>query len=163
MKKLVLIFIIVLFLPTLSFAQTKTENQPVFAKSYDYVNDFEKILTPNQVKNLNDFLKSSEAKTNSKILIVTTPSILPHKDLTNYSLDLDKYLVSKLKIDTSILIVISKQLRQIQVHGVEKIRAKMSDQEMKDIVSSYIVPELKKGDYYKGLQQGALQLAKKIE
>lgn len=75
MKKLVLIFIIVLFLPTLSFAQTKTENQPVFAKSYDYVNDFEKILTPNQVKNLNDFLKSSEAKTNSKILIVTTPSI----------------------------------------------------------------------------------------
>lgn len=163
MKKLVFIFTLVLLLPNSFFAQTKTETSAIFAKSYDYVNDFEKILTPNQIKNLNSFLKSSEAKTNSKILIVTTPSIIPYTDLTTYSLDLDKYLLSQLKIDTSILIVISKQLRQIQIHGVDKIRAKMSDQEMKDIVSVYVVPELKKGDYYKGLQQGALQLAKKIE
>lgn len=59
--------------------------------------------------------------------------------------------------------MISKQLRQIQIQGVEKVREKMSDQEMKDIVTTYIVPELKKGDYYKGLQQGAIELVKKVE
>jgi len=163
MKKLVFVFAIVLFFPNYFFAQTKGEAQNIFAKSYDYVNDFEKILIPKQIKDLNDYLKASEAKTKSKILIVTTSSIAPYTDLTDYSLDLDKYLLSKLKIDTSILIVISKQLRQIQVQGVDKIRAKMTDQEMKDIIAAYVVPELKKGDYYKGLQQGTLQLIKKIE
>lgn len=157
------ILTIVLFLPNVFFAQTKSQPATIFASSYDYVNDFEKILTSNQIKNLTDYLKTSETKTKTKILVVTTSSINPYTDITNYSLDLDKYLLSKLKIDTSILIVISKQLRQIQIHGVDKIRAKMSDQEMKDIVTTYIVPELKKGDYYKGLQEGTFQLLKKIE
>ncbi|MFD2943586.1 TPM domain-containing protein [Flavobacterium notoginsengisoli] len=163
MKKLILLFVITFVFPLRFSAQTKPETSVIFAKSYDYVNDFEKIMNPNQVKNLTDFLKSSEAKTKSKILIVTTSSISPYTDLTDYSLELDKYLLSKLKIDTSILIVISKQLRQIQVQGVDKIRAKMSDQEMKDIISTYVVPELKKGDYYKGLQLGSEQLVKKIQ
>lgn len=163
MKKLVLLFAISLFLSHNLFAQTKPEASTIFAKSYDYVNDFEKILTPTQIKTLTDFLKSSEAKNKYKILVVTTGSIAPYTDLTDYSLDLDKYLISKLNIDTTILIVISKQLRQIQVQGVDKIRSKMSDQEMKDIIATYVVPELKKGDYFKGLQQGTVQLVKKLE
>lgn len=150
-------------LPNVFFAQIKPDPSAIFGKSYDYVNDFEKILTPNQVKSLNDFLKTSEAKTKTKILIVTTSSINPYTDLSEYSVDLDRYILSQLKIDTSILIVISKQLRQIQIQGVEKVREKMSDQEMKDIVTTYIVPELKKGDYYKGLQIGATELVKKVE
>jgi uncharacterized protein len=163
MKKIVLLLAIFLFLSHNLFAQTKTEASAIFAKSYDYVNDFEKILTPTQIKTLTDFLKSSEAKKKYKILVVTTASIAPYTDLTDYSLDLDKYLISKLNIDTTILIVISKQLRQIQVQGVDKIRSKMSDQEMKDIIATSVVPELKKGDYFKGLQQGTLQLVKKLE
>ncbi|MBW1654197.1 TPM domain-containing protein [Flavobacterium quisquiliarum] len=163
MKKILFLFTIVLFLPNHFYAQTAADAVAMFAKSYDYMNDFEKILTPSQVKTLNDFLKSSEAKTSSKILIVTTPSIAPYTDLSDYSLALDKYMLSQLKIDTSILIVISKQLRQIQVQGVEKVRSKMSDQELKDIITSYVVPELKKGDYYKGLELGVKQLLKKIE
>jgi uncharacterized protein len=163
MKKLVFFLAISLFLSHNLFAQKKVESHNIFAKSYDYVNDFEKILTPSQIKSLTDFLKSNEAKTKNKILIVTTASITPYTDLSDYSLDLDKYLISKLNIDASILIVISKQLRQIQVQGLNKLRSKMSDQEMKDIVSAYVIPELKKGDYYKALQQGTSQLAKKLE
>jgi len=163
MKKLVFILIIVLFLPHHSFAQTKTQPQNLFAKSYDYVNDFEKILTPKQAKDLNDYLKASEAKTKSKILIVSIASVSPYKDLNEYSLQLDHYLFSKLKIDTSILIVISKQLRQIQFQGVAKIGAKITDPELKGIISTYVIPELKKGDYYKGLQEGTHQLVKKIQ
>lgn len=158
-----LILVFSLFLPHNFFAQTKTESQNVFAKSYGYVNDFEKILTPDQIKSLTDFLKSSEVKTKNKILIVTIASITPYADLNDYALDLDKYLISKLNIDTSLLILISKQLRQIQVQGLNKLRSKMSDQEMKDIVSAYVIPELKKGDYFKGLKDGTNQLAKKLE
>lgn len=161
MKKLLLFLTISLFCSPYFFAQTSNQNN--FAKSYDYVNDFEKILTSSQLKSLNDFLKTSETKTNTKITIVITPSIAPYTDLTQYSTDLDKYLVANLKIDTSILIILSKQLRQIQIQGVEKIRSKMSDQEMKDIVSNYVLPELKKGDYYKALQEASTHLVKKLQ
>lgn len=163
MKKIIYSFVLFFLFTTLFFAQTKGETQNIFAKSYTYVNDFEKILTADQVKTLNAYLKSNDEKTANKIVVVTVSSINPYTDLTDYSLDLDKYLLSKLKTDTSILIVISKQLRQIQVQGVEKIRAKMSDQEMKNIVSTYAVPELKKGDYYKGLQECTRQFIKKME
>lgn len=163
MKKILFFLIIFLFLPHLFFAQTKTEPQNIFAKSYDYVNDFEHILTPKQVKELNDFLKASEVKTKSKILIVSAASVSPYSDLNEYSRHLDNYLFSKLKIDTAVLIVISKQLRQIQFQGVAKIGAKITDPELKDIISTYVIPELKKGDYFKGLQAGTHQLVKKIE
>lgn len=163
MKKLLFILTISLFLPSALFAQINPEGIKTFAKSYDYVNDFEKILTSAQLKGLNDFLKAGEAKTKSKVLIIITPSIAPYTDLTDYSADLDKYLVSQLKIDTSILIILSKQLRQIQVQGVDKLRFKMSDQQMKDIVSTYMLPELKKGDYYKALEVGTTELMKKLE
>lgn len=163
MKKLLFILTISLFLPSALFAQINPEGVKTFAKSYDYVNDFEKILTSAQLKGLNDFLKAGETKTKSKVLIIITPSIAPYTDLTDYSADLDKYLVSQLKIDTSILIILSKQLRQIQVQGVDKLRFKMSDQQMKDIVSTYMLPELKKGDYYKALEVGTTELMKKLE
>jgi len=163
MEKLLFILTISLFLPSALFAQINPEGVKTFAKSYDYVNDFEKILTSAQLKGLNDFLKAGEAKTKSKVLIIITPTIAPYTDLTDYSADLDKYLVSQLKIDTSILIILSKQLRQIQVQGVDKLRFKMSDQQMKDIVSTYMLPELKKGDYYKALEVGTTELMKKLE
>ncbi|SNR58200.1 YgcG family protein [Flavobacterium sp. ov086] len=163
MKKIMFFFAISLFLSHNLIAQTKIESQNNFAKSYTYVNDFEKILTSDQIKTLNDFLKSSETKSKNKIVIVTTPSIAPYTDLTDYSLDLDRYLISKLNIDTTVLIVISKQLRQIRVQGTDKTHSKMTDQEIKDIVSAYVIPELKKGDYYQGLLEGSRQLIKKLE
>lgn len=163
MKKLVLLLAMSLFLSHNLFAQTKVETKSIFAKSYTYVNDFEKILTADQVKTLNDFLKSNDTKNKNKVLIVTTSSIAPYTDLGDYSLDLDKYLMSKLNIDTTVLIVISKQLRQIRVQGTDKRQTKISDQEIKDVVSAYVIPELKKGDYYKGLYEGTHQIIKKME
>jgi uncharacterized protein len=163
MKKITFFLAIFLFLSHNLFSQTKTESKIIFAKSFDYVNDFEKILTSDQIKTLNDFLKSGETKTKNKILIVTTSSITPYTDLTDYSVDLDQYLISKLNIDTNILIVISKQLRQIQVQGIDKIGSKMTDQKMNDILIEYVIPELKKDNYYKALQNGTYQLVKALE
>ncbi len=62
MKKIVFLLTIFLFLSHNLFAQTKTESENVFAKSYDYVNDFEKILTADQIKSLTEFFKSKRSK-----------------------------------------------------------------------------------------------------
>jgi uncharacterized protein len=39
----------------------------------------------------------------------------------------------------------------------------LSNQEIENIVNTYVVPELKKGDYYKGLETGTAQIIKKLE
>lgn len=163
MKKTFFILAISVLFSANSFAQAKTETQTIFAKSYDYVNDFEKILTTKQVETLKESLKSCETKTNNKILIITTPTLGPYTELADYSLELDKYLNAKLKIDASILLVISKQLRQIQIRGVDKLRNKLSDKDVESILTSFVIPELKKGDYFKGLQEGTNQIIKKLE
>lgn len=163
MKKIFFIIVLSVIFSNSIFAQTKNGTQNIFEKKYDYVNDLEKILTPKQVQTLSATLKSCETKTGHKIIIVTTPSISPYTDLSDYSLELDKYLNTTLKIDASIILVISKQLRQIQIRGLEKLRNKLSDKEVESIVSTFVIPELKKGDYYKGLQEGTDRIIKKLE
>ncbi|WP_166923598.1 TPM domain-containing protein [Flavobacterium poyangense] len=161
MKKKVFLIVISLVFPFILFAQTK--NQNVFAKAYSYVNDFEKILTPKQIEGLNTVLKSGETKSTHKIIIVTTSSLQPYPNISDYTLDLDQYLINDLKINASILIIMSEKLRQMRIQGVNKLHSKISDKEIEEIAALFVVPELKKGNYYKGLENGVTQILKKLE
>ncbi|WP_264538411.1 TPM domain-containing protein [Flavobacterium sp. N1736] len=169
MKKIFFIITITLFSVNNFFAQTKKETstssatENVFAKSYNNVNDFEKILNPDQTNSLNKTLNAFEKKTLYKILIITVSSIKPYNDIYEYTQNLDKYLDSNLRLRPTIIIVLSKQLRQIQIVGEESIRYKFSDNEAKEIVSGFAVPEFKKGDYYKGLEVTVAEIIKKLE
>jgi uncharacterized protein len=169
MKKIFFIITITLFTLNSFFAQTKnavsstSEPQNVFSKSYDYVNDFEKILSPSQIAALKNTLKSCETNSGHKIILVTTPSIKPYSDIPEYSLDLNTYLANKLKLNTAVLIVFSKELRQIQIQGSDQVRNTLNYDETKDIISSYALPEFKKGDFYKGLEVSVSEIIKKIK
>lgn len=161
MKKKVFLIVISLVFPFVLFAQTKPQN--IFAKSYSYVNDFEKILTPKQIEGLNTVLKSGETKSTHKIIIVTTSSLQPYPNISDYTLDLDQYLINDLKINASILIIMSEKLRQMRIQGVNKLHSKISDKEIEEIAALFVVPELKKGNYYKGLENGVTQILKKLD
>lgn len=163
MKKLVLFLAFSLFLSHNLFAQTKVESQNNFAKSYDYVNDFEKIFTQNQITELNTTLKSFEKKHLYKIVVITTSSIKPYSDFPEYTTELDKYLANDLKAEPTILIVVSKELRQIQIQSIDLIRYKLSDDQTKEIISNFAVPEFKKGDYYKGIEAAVIQIMDKLK
>lgn len=163
MKKLVFFLAVSLFLSHNLFAQTKTESENSFAKSYDYVNDFEKIFTSNQIMDLNTTLKSFEKKHLYKIIVVSTSSIKPYADFPQYATQLHKYLANDLKAEPTILIVFSKELRQIQIQSIDLIRYKLSDEQTKEIISIFAVPEFKKGDYYKGIEAGVTQIINKLK
>jgi uncharacterized protein len=169
MKKIFFIITVALFLPNSILAQTNkevslnTQTSGVFSKSYDYVNDFEKILTSNQVTSLNTTLKSCETNLGHKIIIVTTSSIQPYSAIPDYALDLNTYLANDLKQNAAILIVLSKELRQIQVQGVDQISNKLNYDQTKGIIADFAVPEFKKGDYYKGLEDAIAQIVKKLK
>lgn len=169
MKRIIFLAAIALLLPNSFFAQTKKdvnsgqEKQSPFAKSYDNVNDFEKILTSNQITTLSTTLKSFEKKSLYKIIVVTTSAIKPYTDIYEYTQNLDKYLDTTLRVRPTIIIILSKQLRQIQILGEDSISYKMSDEQVKEIISNFAVPEFKKGDFYQGLEAAANEIIKKLE
>lgn len=162
MKKLLFIIAISLLLPNTFFAQNSgTEN--TFSKSYGYLNDFEKILTSSQIATLNNTLKASEKKTGHKIIVVTISSIKPYANVPEYAATLESYLYNDLKLNPTILLVLSKELRQIQIQSSHKGLNKLSQEETKTIISNFAIPEFKKGDFYKGLESAVNQIVKKLE
>ncbi|KUJ59635.1 hypothetical protein AR687_22145 [Flavobacteriaceae bacterium CRH] len=167
MKKIFFIITITLFSANFFFAQTKktagSEIQNGFSKSYENVNDFEKILTSSQKTTLETNLKAFRKKSLYNIIIVTISSTKPYTTFTEYTENLDKYLANDLKLDPTLLIVLSKELRQIQVLGIEQIRYKLNDDQTKEVIATFAVPEFKKGDYYKGLEDAVAQIIKKLQ
>ena len=168
MKKIFFIIIIILFPASILFSQTKKENtvpdsQNIFSRPYDYVNDFEKILNSNQITNLTNTLKAFEKQFLYKITVVTTSTINPYTSFPDYALELDRYLAKDPKLDPTILIVVSKELRQIQVQSIDLIRYKLSDNDTQNIITTYAVPEFKKGDYGKGLELAVDQIMNKLK
>lgn len=168
MKKIFFITLITLFSSSILSSQTKKENtvsdsQNVFTRPYDYVNDFEKILKTDQITSLTTTLKAFEKQFLYKITVVTISSIQPYTTFPDYALELDKYLAKDPKLDPTILIVVSKELRQIQVQSIDLIRYKLSDNDTQGIITTYAVPEFKKGDYGKGLELAIEQIMAKLK
>jgi uncharacterized protein len=169
MKNLLFSIIITLIIPTVLFSQTKKEtnqnsdSKNIFSRSYNYVNDFEKILNPKQITTLNNTLKSFETKALYKIIVVSTSSIKPYNTFPEYAAGLDQYLASDPKLDPTILIMISKELRQIQIQSIDLIRYKLSDDETQNIIATFAVPEFKNGDYYTGLEKAINQIITKLQ
>ncbi|AYN04613.1 YgcG family protein [Flavobacterium sp. 140616W15] len=169
MKKTFFIITITLFSLNIFFAQTNktvipnSEAQNIFSKTYNYVNDFEKILAPNQIEALKNTLKSYETSSGHKIIVVTTSSIQPYTSIPEYSIGLNTYLANQLKLNTAVLVILSKELRQIQIQDSEQISNKLNYDEIKSIISSTAIPEFKKGDYHKGLEETVNQIIKKLK
>ncbi|MBF4484554.1 TPM domain-containing protein [Flavobacterium sp. CSZ] len=169
MKKILLLVSIFILLPSTFFGQSgkgipqnlTTEN--TFSKSYSHLNDFEKILTSNQITTLNTTLKSSEKKSGHKIIVVTISSVKPYASVPEYAYHLQKYLSDNLKLNPAILIVLSKELRQIQIQSSNKGLNKLTEEETKNIINNFAIPEFKKGDFYKGLENALTQIVKKLE
>lgn len=169
MKNLLFIITISFLLPGTFFGQANkniSQNSAavnVFSKSYHYLNDFEKILTSSQITTLNTILKSSEKKSGTKIIVVTISAITPYASVPEYAYNLKNYLSGNLKLSPTFLIVLSKELRQIQIQSSYEARNKLTEDETRNIINSFAIPEFKKGDYYKGLENAVTQIIKKLE
>lgn len=143
-------------------------NQPLNCADYPrpigYVSDFENILDSTQVQSLNAILSGYEATSTNEIAVAIVSTIKPAKSMFDYSLQLARcWGVGKKDKNNGILIVISKNLRQIQIQNGKGIEARLTNDETKHIVDSIIIPEMKNGNYYEGLRDGIDAIKKELE
>ncbi|MGE5394993.1 MAG: TPM domain-containing protein [Candidatus Saccharibacteria bacterium] len=163
MKSLLLTFLFGLFVLT-AFAQDKSTTDFKFPERIGYVNDFEGIFTPEQVKSLEEMVVKHEKETTNEIAVVTISSFQPYATLFDYSFALGNHWgVGKMDKKNGIVIVMGKQIRQIRIQVGYGLENKLKDDEAKRIIDNTIIPEFKKGDYYAGLEKGIAEIIKEIK
>lgn len=146
------------------YSQNLAKADVKFPARIGYVNDFEGIFTPDQVKVLNEQVTKQEKETGNEIAIVTIGSFEPYPSLFDYSLALaNQWGIGKKDKNNGIAIVMGKQIRQIRIQVGYGLENKLKDEEAKRIIDQTIIPEFKKGDYYAGLEKGLAEIINEIK
>lgn len=71
--------------------------------------------------------------------------------------------IGKKDKDNGILIAISKEHRRIRIQTGNGMQNIISDNETKEIIDNYFIPEFKKGEYYLGTKKGLIALIKLLK
>jgi uncharacterized protein len=136
----------------------------IFPWSIGFVNDFENILSKKERKKLLKKMKVHEKKTTNQIVIVTMSHLSIYNTLFEYSFDMAKHWgVGQKDKDNGVTIFVSKKLRKVRIRNGYGIEVKLSDEETKIIIDELMIPEFKKGNYYKGITKGVNEIIKKIK
>lgn len=168
MKKALLLFFAFCLLPNCCFSQENdsisiSEKKKIFPEIKDYVNDTENILTDDEIIILNTTLENFDQDSNHRIFIVTVFSIAPYETMFDYSLALARHINVNLELGSKIVIVLSKNSRQIHIQNVDEIRVQLTDEETETIIDNFIVPEFKNGNYNKGLSNCISEIKKQLK
>ncbi|RLC50968.1 MAG: methanol dehydrogenase [Candidatus Cloacimonadota bacterium] len=118
------------------------------------INDYANILNSKQKAELEAFLHSQEMKTSSQIAVLIIPS-LRGENLEDYSMKVvEKWKLGQKEFDNGVLLLIALSEKKIRIevgYGLEHI---LTDMKCGYIIRNIIVPEFKKGNFYRGIFDG---------
>lgn len=139
------------------FRQTFWNNLP---KPINWTNDYEDLYSDEEQNNLNEIISKFEQETTIEISIVTINTTKTSEEkFEEMSLHIAKtWEIGKKDKDNGVLIAISKGHRKIRIqngNGIEKI---ITDNETKEIIDKFFIPDFKKGNYYDGTLKGLVEL-----
>lgn len=151
--------ILILIFGFISFSFGQENN---FPKPIGYVNDFENVLSLEEVTKLENLLINYEKQTYNELVIVTISKTENEIDFDTYALDLSKnWGVGKRGKDNGLVLVISNQLGRIRIctgTGMGKI---LTDEICNTILEENIIPNFKNGEIYNGIESGINALIEK--
>ena len=152
-------FVLILIFGVISFSFGQETG---FPKPVGFVNDFENVLSLEEVTKLENLLINYEKQTSNELVIVTISKTENEIDFDTYALDLSKnWGVGKKNKDNGLVIVISNQLGRIRIctgTGTEKI---LTDEICNTILEEKIIPNFKNGEIYNGIESGINALIEK--
>lgn len=128
---------------------------PEIPKEQTSVYDYAKLLTANQKTALEQKLIRYSDSTSTQIVVLIVESINGENiDILNANWA-HSWGIGQAKEDNGVSILLAHGDRKISIqtgYGVEHL---LTDALAKRIIENVIIPEFKKGDYYKGLDRGA--------
>lgn len=144
------------------FRQVFWDNLP---KPINWTNDYEDLYSDDEQINLNNIISKFEQETTIEIGIITiNTSKISEEKFEELSLHIAQtWGIGKKDINNGILIAISKGYKKIRIengNGIEKI---ITNDETKEIIDKYFIPDFKKGNYYDGTLKGLTELIKLLK
>lgn len=147
------------FLLLLVQCKQKTKNDAVVKKTYPeavgYLNDFAHVLSPAEASSLDSTLREFEKRTTNEIAVVTIDS-LPSDTTTieHYTLGLARqWGVGKKESDNGLVFLFAIKNRKVRMETGTGTMKVLSNEQCGAIIDSFIKPNFKNQDYYKGISQ----------
>jgi uncharacterized protein len=151
LKKIVLAFAILFSVQTFSQGFQIPETPKFQTSVYDYVG----LLSEAQKKSLETKLVRYSDTTSTQVVIAIITSTKGENInylAANWG---EKWGIGDAKKDNGILILLARNDRKISIQNGKGIEHLMTDFQTKRIIERVIIPQFKKGSYYKGLDKGA--------
>jgi uncharacterized protein len=122
------------------------------ARGSNAVNDFAQVIDPASNAKMESLAREVWQKTKTAIVVATIPTIGENDDYRTYANGLyQAWGIGKKGTDKGVLIFLALKERKIWIetgYGVEGI---LPDGRVGEILDKYVVPQLKAGDYGKGI------------
>lgn len=151
-----LIFLLVLLFQYISFSERAEQLNPK-----GFVNDYANLLTPEQRNSLEYAIKTIERNLTIEIAVVTINS-LEGDTIENFAVKLfEKWKIGK-KNDNGLLILISKNDRQVRIEVGYGLESLITDGRAKRIIDEKMIPYFREGKYYYGLASGINEIVSVI-
>ncbi|MFD2556602.1 TPM domain-containing protein [Sphingobacterium tabacisoli] len=143
------------FLPTVLCGQTVPEKQQFVIKKVRII-DYENLYTQDEIIKLDHIADDCWKNGIADIAIVTIDE--HHTDKAHFdqyvSNHLTGYAQGSYEKNNGIVIVISKQLRQMRIQNGKGITKIISDDDAKKIIDEQFVPKFREGNYFEGTYNG---------
>ncbi len=156
---------ILLFLLIVVGCQTTAQENECskYPKPIGHVNDFEAVLTSEEISQLETYLREYEGISTVELAIVTTKSFEPDTSLFDYSLNLANcWGVGKASDNNGVLIAISMKQRAVRIQLGTGLEDVFTDEEAQVVVDEYLIPHFKKGLVYKGIRVSLSEIFKQL-
>ena len=144
--------------------QSAHAQNDLLPKMTGWINDYGKLLNPEQAKELTAMVKKYQKRTERGIVVVTVDSIASYMDMTTYSDDIGDYWdLLRIFKNNSLIIAICGPCHGICINTRFGSGKKLPEAECKKIVDEIMIPDFRKGDYYLGLKNGIIAIIEKWE
>jgi len=120
-----------------------------------YVNDYAGILSSSEEQQISQLFSNMQKTTSAQGALLIIPT-LDGETIESFSLKVaEKWKLGQAKEDNGLLILLAMNEKKVRIEVGYGLEGLMTDAKSGYIIRKFIIPEFKKGNFAKGLYQGA--------
>lgn len=134
-------------------------NSSKFPVMKGVVNDYGKVFTASEIKELTTIIQDFTVMSNKRIAILTVTSIGEYKGMREYATGLkNDWKIGYDSDHNSLTIALCVPCRGVGIATGVNSEPSLTDEVCKNAIAKTMVPEFTAGNYYAGLKKGLLEL-----
>jgi uncharacterized protein len=147
----------------LATSATFAQNLQPIPKLAARVTDLTGTVTAEQQSLLEEKLSAFEARKGAQIAVLVVPTTQP-EEIAEYSIRVaDQWKLGRQKIDDGALLLVAKNDRDLRIEVGKGLEGVLTDVAAHRIISETIIPLLRQGDFYGGINAGLDQMIRVID